>query len=140
MDHGLRQHGRSRDPPIAAAPGAEREGAADPLLRVRTGDSHVTPTQYAEMPDGTVVVAVGRPDSKTWWRNFRRPHPVDLLIRGTWHHGTGHARWRHDDLAGVDAALDAFSTKYGHRRAPDPDTDLLTVLVHLDEATTPGER
>jgi hypothetical protein len=107
---------------------------------VRTGDSHVTPTQYAEMADGTVVVPVGRPDTKTWWRNFRRPHPVDLLIRGTWHHGTGHARWRHDDLAGVDAALDAFSTKYGHRRAPDPDTDPLTVLVHIDETPTPGER
>jgi|RhiMethySRZTD1v2_1073278.scaffolds.fasta_scaffold05786_13 hypothetical protein len=97
---------------------------------IRTGDSHVTPTQYAELADGTVMVLVGRPDTKTWWRNFRQPHPVDLLIRGTWHHGTGHARRRHDDPATVDAALDAFGAKYGRRHAPGPDP--LAVLVHLE--------
>lgn len=99
----------------------------------RTGHDHVTPTQYAELGDGTVMVLVGRPDTKTWWRNFRHPHPVDLLIRGTWLHGTGHARRHRDDPVAVEEALAAFGAKYGQRHSPSTDTDPLVVLVHLDD-------
>jgi hypothetical protein len=42
-----------------------------------------TPTQYAEHGD-EVIILVGRPESKTWWRNFRSDHDVDFLMRGRW--------------------------------------------------------
>ena len=38
-------------------------------------------------PDG-VVVDVGVPSQKTWWRNFRTPAPIDVLLDGSWRSGT----------------------------------------------------
>lgn len=46
-----------------------------PVQPVRVGDS--------------VVVRVGHADTKTWWRNFRSPHPVSIRIDGEWLTGTG---------------------------------------------------
>jgi hypothetical protein len=49
----------------------------------RSGRTVTTPTQYAR--SGTdVVILVGRPESKTWWRNFREDRDVDVLVRGRW--------------------------------------------------------
>ncbi|MGI9607481.1 MAG: hypothetical protein ACR2P0_15225 [Acidimicrobiales bacterium] len=51
----------------------------------RTGRAFVTPVQYVEDETGLVVL-VGWPTRKTWWRNFlpRAGNDADLLIRGRW--------------------------------------------------------
>ncbi|RDI51135.1 hypothetical protein [Nocardia mexicana] len=40
--------------------------------------------------DGTVIVRVARAATKTWWRNFRTPHPISIRTGRTWLAGTGH--------------------------------------------------
>jgi hypothetical protein len=47
----------------------------------RTGRQVTLPTQYAEWGSGVVILA-GRPDTKTWWQNFRTARDLDVLIRG----------------------------------------------------------
>jgi hypothetical protein len=49
----------------------------------RTGREVVTPTQYVRHGDD-VVILVGRPGSKTWWRNFRNGHDLDVLLNRRW--------------------------------------------------------
>jgi deazaflavin-dependent oxidoreductase (nitroreductase family) len=49
----------------------------------RTGRAIETPTQYVR--DGEdVVILVGHPDRKTWWRNFRTEQDVELLLARRW--------------------------------------------------------
>ena len=55
----------------------------------RTGKRHRLVTQYT--CDGeTVRIAVGRPDQKTWWRNFRQPRPLRLRLAGVDREATAH--------------------------------------------------
>lgn len=49
----------------------------------RTGRTITTPTQYARSGDD-VVILVGRPESKTWWRNFLSDRDIDVLVKGQW--------------------------------------------------------
>jgi hypothetical protein len=49
----------------------------------RSGRTVQTPVQYAELDDGLVLL-VARPETKTWWRAFRSPHRLDVLVRGRW--------------------------------------------------------
>lgn len=49
----------------------------------RSGRVIATPTQYVAEGDGLVIL-VGRPESKRWWRNFREERPVEVLVRGRW--------------------------------------------------------
>jgi hypothetical protein len=42
-----------------------------------------TPTQYARLGDD-VVIMVGHPERKTWWRNFETERDLEVLIRRTW--------------------------------------------------------
>ena len=49
----------------------------------RSGRTFTTPTQYARDGDD-VVILVGRPDTKRWWRNFTGGADLDLLLAGTW--------------------------------------------------------
>jgi len=49
----------------------------------RSGREFMTPTQYVRDGDD-VVILVGRPDSKTWWRNFRGGHDLDVLLDRRW--------------------------------------------------------
>lgn len=49
----------------------------------RTGRTFTTPVQYARH-DRDIVIVAGRADTKTWWRNFRHPHPADLLVDRHW--------------------------------------------------------
>jgi F420H(2)-dependent quinone reductase len=49
----------------------------------RSGRTITTPTMYAAH-DADVAILVGRPDRKTWWRNFAEEHPVDVLVAGRW--------------------------------------------------------
>lgn len=43
----------------------------------------MTPTQYTCYRDG-VIIMVGRPQSKTWWRNFRCERDIEILLDGQW--------------------------------------------------------
>jgi len=46
----------------------------------RSGRRVAVPVQYRT--DGAdVVVTVGGPEKKTWWRNFAAGHPATLLLR-----------------------------------------------------------
>ena len=56
---------------------------------VRTGRAVVLPVMYAQRGD-RLVVLVGGSDEKRWWRNFTRPHPVRVLLRGVARTGIGH--------------------------------------------------
>lgn len=46
-------------------------------------------TGYAQAGDGTVLVLVGNPSRKAWWRNFRQPLDAELLLRGQSRAATG---------------------------------------------------
>ena len=49
----------------------------------RTGRRITTPTQYVRS-DGDVIILVGRPETKTWWRSFRTDRDLDVLLRRQW--------------------------------------------------------
>ena len=67
------------------------------------------PTQYAEC-GSDVVILVARPDTKTWWRNFRTERDLDVLMRGRWSPMTACAVVGADDPAGIGPLLDAYLT------------------------------
>ena len=56
----------------------------------RTGREVSTPTQYVRRGND-IVILVGRPETKTWWRNFRQDHDIDLLLQGRWVAANGRA-------------------------------------------------
>ena len=47
----------------------------------RTGRRYTIPVGYLEVPDA-VVVLVGDAPSKTWWRNYMTPGPIEVRQRG----------------------------------------------------------
>ncbi|MCU1345069.1 MAG: hypothetical protein JWL70_1335 [Acidimicrobiia bacterium] len=49
----------------------------------RSNELFSTPTQYAAHDDG-IVIFVGRPETKTWWRNFRGGRDLEVLLHGQW--------------------------------------------------------
>lgn len=55
-----------------------------------------------------VIALAARPAAKQWWRTFRRPTTVRLLVRGSWRTVTGHV------LAGAErrAALRAYLERF----------------------------
>jgi hypothetical protein len=59
------------------------------LLQVtgrRTGRRYWIPVGYQRAGD-TITVLVSRAPRKLWWRNFREPAPVVMLVRGRLLHG-----------------------------------------------------
>jgi hypothetical protein len=56
----------------------------------RSAETFTTPTQYAQRDD-EIIILVGRPETKTWWRNFREDRDIDVLIRGRWLRMSGRA-------------------------------------------------
>ena len=61
------------------------------VLRVRgvvTGSLHEFPVMYANDSYGWVVYP-GRPGTKRWWRNLRRPAPMWILSDGRWQNARG---------------------------------------------------
>lgn len=84
----------------------------------RSGRLVTTPTQYAPAPgtdgDATagLVVLVGRPDGKRWWRNFTGGWPLEVLVRGTWVPMSGTALRGHDDPGAVAPLLDAYLERF----------------------------
>lgn len=104
----------------------------------RSGIRRSTPTQYVELDGGAIVVLVGNPPDKQWWKNFVDPYPLDLLVRGEWRHTVARTRWRHDDPTLIDAASEQFGVKYGRRRRPDKAADTLIVMCDMYEEPAEG--
>jgi hypothetical protein len=77
----------------------------------RSGREIVTPTQYARSGDD-VVILVGRPDTKTWWRNFRTEGDLEVLLQGRWVPMTATAVVGADDPATVAPLLDAYLARF----------------------------
>ena len=67
---------------------ADRQVCELRFVGVRSGRTIKLPVMYAER-DNRVVVLVGGPQRKRWWRNFLRPHPVEVWLRGRTRPGTG---------------------------------------------------
>jgi len=53
----------------------------------RSGHRYTTPAMYRRTDRGAVLFTPA--EATTWWRNFRGGHPVEVLVRGEWHHGEG---------------------------------------------------
>jgi len=58
------------------------------------------------------VILVGRPETKTWWRNFRHEHDVDLLLQGRWVAATGRAVLGSEEPDEVLSLLDAYGREF----------------------------
>lgn len=75
----------------------------------RSGRPYLTPTQYAPYEDGFVIV-VGKPDTKTWWRNFDSEggHAIEVLVRGAWNQLQGRVVTEDTDAELTTTLLDAY--------------------------------
>ena len=47
----------------------------------KTGRRYTFPVGYQQR-GATITVLASRARRKSWWRNFREPRPVELLVRG----------------------------------------------------------
>lgn len=91
----------------------------------RSGRPVVLPVMYAQQSD-EIVVLVGGPDQKRWWRNFVQPHPVRVWLRGVARTGIGHVVT--DGAAGRAAATGVYAARF-----PDlPVEDDPIVVITLD--------
>ncbi len=70
-----------------------------------------TPTQYARDGDN-VIVLVGRPATKTWWRNFETARDVEMLIAGRWIPMTAHAVVGANDTETITPLLDKYLRRF----------------------------
>ena len=90
----------------------------------RSGRRITLPVMYAADPAGgdRLLVVPGWPERKRWWRNFRKPATVQVLLRGVV--GAGHAAIIGDSAGTADALavyLDRFpqaARQQRVRRAP----------------------
>jgi hypothetical protein len=80
------------------------------------------PVIFAQDGD-RIVVLVGDAPAKTWWRNFRTPHPVQVLRGGTIQAGTGRVLDPDDE----DYPHAAYAYTRRHGLVPQP-TDRLLVI------------
>jgi hypothetical protein len=67
----------------------------------RSGRSYTIPVGYHDVGDAVVVLVSDGP-GRSWWRNFRAPHPALLTIRGR-------------EVPARGLALDAASDEFGDR-------------------------
>ena len=77
----------------------------------RSGAAFSMPTQYARHGD-EVIILVGRPQTKTWWRNFRHERDVDILVRGRWLAMTGRVVTASDEPETIAPLLDAYVARF----------------------------
>lgn len=77
----------------------------------RSGRQVVTPVQYAPLGDD-VVILVGRPETKTWWRNFRHDRALEVLVRREWLPMVGRAVAGADDPDAMTPLLDAYLARF----------------------------
>jgi hypothetical protein len=77
----------------------------------RTGTEYTTPVQFAEAHVGLVVL-VGKPETKTWWRNFTDMGQIKVLRAGTWIPMTAHALRGVDDPDAVEPLLRSYALRF----------------------------
>lgn len=77
----------------------------------RSGQRYTTPTQYARRND-EVVILVGRPDTKSWWRNFRTDRDIDVLLQGRWVPMTARAIVGAEDPVTIAPLLDTYLARF----------------------------
>jgi hypothetical protein len=75
----------------------------------RSGRRFSLVTQYAQS-DNQLVVVVGEPEKKKWWRNFRERTPVKIRLRGRLIACA--AQTPRNDLVGTTARLVAYCSKF----------------------------
>ena len=80
-------------------------------LGIRSGDEHTVPVQYADTHHGLVVV-VGEPETKTWWRNFTEMGQAKVLLKGEWTPMTAHALSGANDPDAVTPLLRSYAQRY----------------------------
>jgi hypothetical protein len=96
--------------PVAALANSERFGklvngniAMVSYTGRRSGRSFSIPVSYRRSGDD-VLIGVGMPDAKSWWRNFLGDgEPLTLRIDGTDH--PGHAIAQRDEKGGVTVTV-----------------------------------
>lgn len=77
----------------------------------RTGNEFTLPVQYADAHHGLVVM-VGEPETKTWWRNFTDMGQVKVLLKGKWVPMTAHALLGEDDPDAVTPLLRSYAVRF----------------------------
>jgi hypothetical protein len=77
----------------------------------RTNTEYTTPVQYADAHVGLVVL-VGKPDTKTWWRNFTDMGQLQVLLAGTWVPMTAHALRGNEDPEAVEPLLRSYAIRF----------------------------
>jgi len=104
---------------------ADRQVCELRFIGVHSGHPIVLPVMYAQRGD-TLVVLVGGPEQKRWWRNFRRPHAVRVWLQGVDRFGIGRLV-----EAGSPERLDAARI-YNAKFADLPVEDDPMVVITLD--------
>lgn len=97
----------------------------------RSGRTITTPVRFAAHRD-KIVIFVGNPRSKTWWRNFRQDHELDILVRGRWSAMTGRAVVGADDPEAIAPLLVAYLARFprvASRLEPDRGASSAAVIV-----------
>jgi hypothetical protein len=77
----------------------------------RSGRTVTTPTQYVRS-GSDVVILVGRPETKTWWRNFLTPGDMDVLLAGRWTTMTAEAIVGAEEPERLSPLLDVYLARF----------------------------
>jgi len=77
----------------------------------RSGHEYITPTQYARSGDD-VVILVGNPDAKTWWRNFANEGDIDVMLQRRWVPMTARAVVGSEDPATIEPLLNVYLKQF----------------------------
>lgn len=104
--------------------------------RGRSSGRHIAlPVSYVRVGD-SVVVRVANAATKTWWRNFRSPHPASIRIGGFWSTGIGHVvapgSLEHEEVVAL--------YQKAHPRHRIHTNDPYVVIVVSAEKTMPSRR
>lgn len=91
-----------------------------------SGRDVTLPVMYAQRGD-ILVVLVGGSEGKRWWRHFRSPRPVRVLLRGTNRNGVAHVV----DRGAVDrrSAEEIYAARFDIPPRDDP-----LVVIKLEPA------
>jgi glycine cleavage system aminomethyltransferase T len=84
----------------------------------RSGRRVTTPTQYARVGNDLVIM-VGGAGTKSWWRNFREEHRLDVLLDGEWQPRLGLALRGPAEAAVIEPLLAGYLAACPRMRAED---------------------
>jgi len=52
----------------------------------KSGNEFVTPVSYEVFSD-CITIPLSETSTRTWWRNYRKPWPMDIRLKGKWRSG-----------------------------------------------------